>query len=95
MGPYRAHQLCSVIPAKAGIQYSAASPGLLDRPLSRAMTRLCDFIGTKFALERVSVRSNHTCSVMAGLVPAIPIIFAVKRDPRDKPAGDAGKWASC
>jgi len=34
-------------------------------------------------------------SVMAGLVPAIPIIFAVKRDPRDKPAGDAAKWASC
>jgi len=27
-------------------------------------------------------------------VPAIPIIFAVKRDPRDKPAGDAGKWAN-
>jgi hypothetical protein len=26
--------------------------------------------------------------VMDGLVPAISIIFAVNRDPRDKPAGD-------
>ena len=37
-------------PAKAGIQYSAASPGLPDRPLSRATTRLCDSIRAKFAL---------------------------------------------
>ncbi len=36
------HRLCAVIPAKAGIQYSAATLGLLGRPLSRAMTRLCD-----------------------------------------------------
>jgi len=32
--------------------------------------------------------SSHTLSVVAGLVPATPIIIAVKRDPRDKPAGD-------
>src|SRR6266849_2425903 len=29
---FSAHQLCGVIPAKARIQYPAASPGLLDRP---------------------------------------------------------------
>src|SRR6266849_9792625 len=40
MEPYCAHQLCGVIPAKAGIQYSAASPGLLDRPLSRVCKNL-------------------------------------------------------
>jgi len=34
------HRLCAVIPAKAGIQYSAATLGLLGRPLSRVMTRL-------------------------------------------------------
>ena len=36
--------------------------------------------------------------VMAGLVPAIPIIWArylPDRDPRDKPAGDAGEWDNC
>jgi hypothetical protein len=36
---------------------------------------------------------GHICRVMAGLVPAIPIVFAVNRDPRDKPAGDVGEWA--
>jgi len=28
---------------------------------------------------------------MAGLVPAIPTVFARNRDPRDEPAGDAGE----
>jgi hypothetical protein len=32
---------------------------------------------------------SHTLGVFAALVPAIPIIFAVNRDPRVKPAGDA------
>jgi hypothetical protein len=34
------------------------------------------------------------CGVMAGLVPAIPIVFAVNRDPRDKPAGDVDECAA-
>jgi hypothetical protein len=41
--PAGCHPLSGVIPAKAGIQYPAASPGLLDRPLSRAMTPVFDF----------------------------------------------------
>jgi hypothetical protein len=32
--------------------------------------------------------SSHTLRVVAGLVPATPITFAVNRDPREKPAGD-------
>ena len=43
-------QFCDVIPATAGIQYSTASPGLPDRQLSRAMTRLFDSVRTKVAL---------------------------------------------
>ena len=31
---------------------------------------------------------------MAGLVPAIPIVFADNRDPRDKPAGDTVRVAN-
>jgi len=53
------HRLCTVIPAKAGIQYSAATLGLLGRRLSRAMTRLCDAMRPKSAL---SARFRRQCA---------------------------------
>jgi hypothetical protein len=43
---YCSHHLYGVIPAKAGIRYSAAPPALLDRPPSQAMT------GSVIPLER-------------------------------------------
>jgi tripartite-type tricarboxylate transporter receptor subunit TctC len=50
-----AYQFSGVIPAKAGIRYSAPPLGLLDRPLSRAMTRLFDSIRAKLAPAALAV----------------------------------------
>jgi hypothetical protein len=52
---YGARQFSSVIPAKAGIQYSAAPPGLLGRPPSRAMTRMFESIGPRSAWSMAGV----------------------------------------
>src|SRR5262249_23506682 len=55
---------CVIARLDRATQYASVSPGLLGRPLSRAMTRLFDSIRTKHALA-AALRPHHT--LVAGL----------------------------